>query len=135
MGRPCAIAPPSTLTICSIATGAALYALIRTFGPISGAHFNPAVTLALAAGKEIRKPDLIPYIAAQFKGAIAGVWGAHLMFDLPILQASAHLRTGIGQWAGEFIATFGLLAVIESGRRHFADTIPALVALYIVGTY
>lgn len=119
----------------SIATGAALYALIRTFAPVSGAHFNPAVTLALASGKELRKSDLIPYIAAQFAGAIVGVWAAHLMFDLPILQTSTHLRTGIGQWAGEFIATFGLLAVIESGRRHFADAIPASVALYIVGAY
>jgi glycerol uptake facilitator-like aquaporin len=119
----------------SIATGAALYALIRAFGPISGAHFNPAVTLALAAGKELPKPYLLPYIAAQFAGAIAGVWTAHLMFDLPILQTSTHLRTGIGQWAGEFIATFGLLAVIESGRRHFTDALAASVALYIVGAY
>jgi glycerol uptake facilitator-like aquaporin len=119
----------------SIATGAALYALIRTFGPISGAHFNPAVTLALAAGKELNKANLLPYIAAQFAGAILGVLAAHLMFDLPIIQTSTHLRTGIGQWAGEFIATFGLLAVIESGRRHFADSLPASVALYIVGAY
>src|SRR6185295_6488046 len=89
----------------SLATGAALYALIRTFGPISGAHFNPAVSLALAASKELEKPYLLPYIAAQFAGALAGVFAAHLMFDLPIIQISTHLRTGIGQWAGEFIAT------------------------------
>ncbi len=119
----------------SIATGAALFALTRTFGPISGAHFNPAVTLALAAGKELPKSCLVPYIAAQSAGAILGVWTAHLMFDLPILQASMHLRTGIGQWAGEFIATFGLIAVIESGRRHFVDALPTSVALYIVGAY
>ena len=119
----------------SIATGAALYALIRTFGPISGAHFNPAVSLALAAGKEISRADLLLYIAAQFTGAILGVWMAHLMFDLPILQTSTHLRTGIGQWAGEFVATFGLLAVIESGRRHFASALSASVALYIVAAY
>lgn len=119
----------------SIATGAALYALIRTFSPISGAHFNPAVTLALAAGKELPKPYLLPYIAAQITGGIAGVWIAHLMFGLPIIETSTHLRTGIGQWAGEFIATFGLLAVIESGRRHFADALPASVALYIVAAY
>ena len=106
--------------------------MIRTFGPISGAHFNPAVTLALAAGKEISRADLLPYIAAQFTGAILGVWMAHLMFDLPILQTSTHLRTGIGQWAGEFVATFGLLAVIEGGRRHFASALSASVALYIV---
>lgn len=119
----------------SLATGAALYALIRTFAPISGAQFNPAVTLALAAAKELPKSFVIPYIAVQVTGAIVGVWMAHLMFDLPIMQTSTHLRTGIGQWAGEFIATFGLLAVIESGRRHFADAIPAAVALYIVAAY
>jgi glycerol uptake facilitator-like aquaporin len=119
----------------SIATGAALYALIRTFGPISGAHFNPAVTLALAAGNELPKSHIVPYIAAQVTGAIAGVWIAHLMFDLPIIQTSTHMRTGIGQWAGEFIATFGLLAVIESGRRNFADALPASIALYIVAAY
>jgi glycerol uptake facilitator-like aquaporin len=119
----------------SIATGATLYALIRTFGPISGAHFNPAVSLALSAGKELDKAYLLPYIAAQFAGALAGVFAAHLMFDLPIIQTSTHLRTGIGQWAGEFIATFGLLAVIESGRRHFVEALPSSVALYIVGAY
>lgn len=119
----------------SLATGAALYALIRTFAPLSGAHFNPAVTLALAAGKELNKSYLPPYIAAQVTGAVTGVWIAHLMFDLPIIETSTHFRTGIGQWAGEFIATFGLLAVIESGRRHFTDAIPASVALYIVAAY
>ena len=119
----------------SIATGAALYPLIRTFGPISGAHFNPAVSLSLVAGKALNKTYLLPYIAAQFAGALAGVFAAHLMFDLPIIQTSTHLRTGIGQWAGEFIATFGLLAVIESGRRHFVDALASAVALYIVGAY
>ena len=119
----------------SIATGAALYALIKSFGPISGAHFNPAVTLALASAKEIPRAHVLPYIAAQITGAIAGVWAAHLMFDLPILQTSTHTRTGLGQWAGEFIATFGLLAVIESGRRHFTASIPSAVALYIVAAY
>ncbi len=119
----------------SVATGAALYALIRTFGPVSGAHFNPAVTLALVSAKEIPRAVLLPYIAAQIAGAICGVWVAHLMFDLPILQTSTHLRSGIGQWAGEFIATFGLLAVIESGRRHFTAALPGAVALYIVAAY
>jgi glycerol uptake facilitator-like aquaporin len=119
----------------SIATGAALYALIRSFGPISGAHFNPAVTLALAAANELPRAQVPLYIAAQIAGAILGVWAAHLMFDLPILQTSTHIRTGIGQWAGEFIATFGLLAVIESGRRHFASSLPSAVALYIVAAY
>ena len=91
----------------AVATGAALVALILTFAPWSGAHFNPAVTLALAAGGEMRWRDVLPYVLAQFVGAVLGVWLAHLMFDLPILQASAHERSGVGQWMGEFVATFG----------------------------
>jgi len=119
----------------SIATGAALYALIRAFGPVSGAHFNPAVTLAMVAAGEMPRANVAPYILAQCAGAVIGVWAAHLMFDLPILQTSLHARSGIGQWTGEFIATFGLLAVIESGRRHFAAAVPASVALYITAAY
>jgi glycerol uptake facilitator-like aquaporin len=119
----------------SIATGAALLALIRIFGPISGAHFNPVVTLAMVAAGETPRAAALPYILAQCLGGVIGVWAAHLMFDLPVLQTSAHMRTGIGQWAGEFIATFGLLAVIESGRRHFATALPAAIALYIVAAY
>ncbi|HEV2549447.1 MAG TPA: MIP/aquaporin family protein [Stellaceae bacterium] len=119
----------------AIATGAALVALIRTFGPISGAHFNPAVTVAMLAAGETPRTQIVPYILAQCIGAVAGVWAAHLMFDLPILQSSTHLRTGIGQWAGEFVATFGLLAVIESGRRHFANALSGAVALYITAAY
>lgn len=119
----------------AVATGAALFALIRTFGPVSGAHFNPAVTLVLAAAREMPRAQVLPYIAAQTTGAIFGVWAAHLMFDLPILQASTQVRTGLGQWTGEFVATFGLLAVIESGRRDFASALPGAIALYIVAAY
>lgn len=119
----------------SIATGAALFALIRMAAPISGAHFNPVVTLALAAAGETPRAAIVPYMLAQCVGAVIGVWTAHLMFDLPILQASTHVRTGIGQWAGEFVATFGLVALIESGRRQFAAALPAAVALYIVAAY
>jgi glycerol uptake facilitator-like aquaporin len=119
----------------SIATGGALLALIRTFGPVSGAHFNPVVTLAMAAAGETPLAAILPYILAQCVGAVIGVWAAHVMFDLPILQVSAHVRSGIGQWTGEFIATFGLVAVIESGRRHFAAALPAAIALYIVAAY
>ena len=119
----------------SVATGGALVALILTFAPISGAHFNPAVTLALASGGQMRARDAAPYVAAQIGGAIFGVWLAHLMFDLPIIEVSAHQRSGLGQWAGEFIATFGLIAVIESGRRHFAAALPGAVAAYITAAY
>jgi glycerol uptake facilitator-like aquaporin len=119
----------------AIATGAALYALITAFGPWSGAHFNPAVTLAIAAVGAMRWRDVAPYILAQAIGAIGGVWLAHLMFALPILQWSAHARTGIGQWTGEFVATFGLLLVIESARRKAPAALPAAVAAYITAAY
>jgi glycerol uptake facilitator-like aquaporin len=123
----------------AIATGAALIALILTFGPISGAHFNPAVTLVMAGlmgGRRVLEPlDAALYIVAQFAGAIAGVWLAHLMFDLPILQSSAHLRTGLGQWTGEFVATFGLIALILSGSRHQAAALPYMVAGWITAAY
>ena len=119
----------------SLATGGALVALILTFAPISGAHFNPAVTLALAAAGDIERRDVAAYIAAQLAGAVLGVWLAHLMFELPILEVSARQRSGVGQWSGEFVATFGLLALIESGRRHFAAALPAAVAAYITAAY
>ena len=119
----------------AIATGAALYALITALGPWSGAHFNPAVTLAIASSGAMRWREVTPYILAQVAGAICGVWLAHLMFALPILQWSAHARTGIGQWAGEFVATFGLLLVIESGRRKAPAALPATVAAYITAAY
>jgi glycerol uptake facilitator-like aquaporin len=119
----------------ALATGAALAPLILTFGPVSGAHFNPAVTLSLAASGATPWRDVLPYVAAQILGAVAGVWLAHLMFDVAILQVSARERSGIGQWTGEFIATFGLVTVIESGRRHFAAALPAAVAAYITAAY
>jgi glycerol uptake facilitator-like aquaporin len=119
----------------SIATGGALLALILTFGPISGAHFNPAVSLAVARSSDIGRADLLAYVAAQVAGALCGVWLAHLMFDLPIFQVATHERSGIGQWAGEVTATFGLVLLIESGRRHFAGALPAAVAAYITAAY
>ena len=119
----------------AVATGAALVALILTFAPLSGAHFNPVVTLALAFAGEVPRRHVLPYLLAQATGAIAGVWLAHLMFDLPILQISEHVRSGVGQWAGEFVATFGLMAVIESGRRYFAAALPGAVAAYITAAY
>ncbi len=119
----------------SLATGGALVALILTFTPISGAHLNPAVTLALAAAGQMRARDVVPYLIAQIAGAIVGVCVAHVMFALPIIQLSVHQRSGVGQWVGEFIATFGLLAVIESGRRHFVSALPFAIAAYITGAY
>ena len=119
----------------AIATGGALYALIVMFGPISGAHFNPVVTLALAWRGECGRDRVLPFIAAQVIGAILGVWLAHLMFELPILQASTKVRSGIGQWAAEATATFGLVLLIVLGVRKQAPGLAAAVAVYIVGAY
>jgi glycerol uptake facilitator-like aquaporin len=119
----------------AIATGGALYALIVMFGPISGAHFNPVVTLALAWRGECRRDRVVPFILAQLIGAILGVWLAHLMFDLSILQTSTKVRSGIGQWSAEATATFGLVLLIVLGVRKQAPGLPAAVAVYIVGAY
>jgi glycerol uptake facilitator-like aquaporin len=119
----------------AIATGGALFALITMFGPISGAHFNPVVTLALTFQRESPAKQVLPFIAAQLVGAILGVWLAHLMFELPILQASTKVRTGIGQWTAEATATFGLVLLILLGVRRAAASLPAAVALYITGAY
>ncbi len=119
----------------TVATGAALVALILTFGPISGAHFNPVVTLAFAAHGKLRREAALAYIAAQFAGAIAGVWLAHLMFGLPIFEVSVHARGSFGELVGEFVATFGLLALILSCTRHAPAAVPYGVAYYIVGAY
>jgi glycerol uptake facilitator-like aquaporin len=119
----------------AIATGAMLFVLINILGPLSGAHFNPVVTLAMAAKGRLPKTSIAPYLVAQVAGAIVGVWLAHAMFDLPILQASQKLRWGAGQWVSEITATFGLLLTILGLLRHKPDVIPQAVALYIVGAY
>ena len=119
----------------AIATGGALFALIVMFGPISGAHFNPVVTLALVLRGDSERARLLPFVVAQVLGAVLGVWLAHLMFDLPILQASTKVRSGIGQWAAEATATFGLVLLILLGVRKAAAALPAAVAVYIVGAY
>jgi len=119
----------------AIATGCILYVIITTLGPISGAHFNPVVTVAFALRGEHAGGGVAPYISAQIIGGILGVWAAHQMFDLTILQSSTTLRTGINQWSSEIIATFGLLFVIFGGVKHKPDTVPTLVALYITGAY
>jgi glycerol uptake facilitator-like aquaporin len=119
----------------TIATGAMLFVLITMLGPISGAHFNPAVTLVVASRRGIAWLDVLPFIVAQIGFGILGAWAAHLMFDLPILQASLKARTGIGQWMGEAIATFGLILTIIGTERHRPQWIPASVALYITAAY
>jgi glycerol uptake facilitator-like aquaporin len=119
----------------AIATGGALVALILTFGPISGAHFNPVVTLAFASRGALRARMAWAYVVAQIIGAVAGVWLAHLMFGLPILQASEHARGTFGEWVGEFVATFGLLGLILSASRHAPAAVPYGVAAYITGAY
>ena len=113
------------------AIGAMLFVLITLFGPISGAHFNPAVTLIFALRREIRPALAGQYVLVQIFGALIGVWAAHLMFDLSLLQVAVKPRTGLGQWSAEVIATFGLLLVILAGLRTRAEAIPALVGLYI----
>ena len=96
----------------TIPTGAILVVLITMLGPISGAHFNPAVTLAFALRREFRWKEALPYVAVQLIGGILGAFAVHVMFDLPILQLSTKARTGVGQWTGEAIATFGLVLTI-----------------------
>jgi glycerol uptake facilitator-like aquaporin len=125
-----------TLLANAIATGCMLYVIITVLGPISGAHFNPAVSLAFYLRGALPLRYLTGYVAAQVAGAILGVWATHAMFDLPILQWSMTLhRTGGAQWFSEAIATFGLLMVIFGGLRARPDAVPTLVALYITGAY
>lgn len=120
----------------AIATGCMLYAIITVLGPISGAHFNPAVTLAFWLRKDIEAPLAMQYILVQIIGGVLGVWAAHAMFDLQILQSSTTMhRTGAAQWFAEIVATFGLLFVIFGGLRSRPDAVPTLVALYITGAY
>ena len=120
----------------TIATGAALVALILTFAPISGAHFNPAVTLSEAINGAIKWKDASGYVFAQTIGALGGVAVANLMFELPVYFPSTKARTGISQWLGEFVATFGLIAVIAGcSRLQKAVVVPFAVAAYITAAY
>lgn len=119
----------------TIPTGAILFVLITMLGPISGAHFNPAVTVAFAVRKELPLPEVAPYIAAQVSGGILGSLVAHGMFDLEIVQISQTVRTGGAQWFAEVVATFGLVATILAGIRFRAEAVPMLVGLYITAAY
>lgn len=119
----------------TLATGAILYVLIAMLGPISGAHFNPAVSLVSASRGDLTWRVAAVYIVAQVVFGILGAFAAHLMFDLPILQMSAKARTGLGQWVSEAIATFGLMLTILGTVRHRPNWVPATVALYITAAY
>ncbi|WP_066531824.1 MIP/aquaporin family protein [Erythrobacter sp. CCH5-A1] len=119
----------------TLATAAILFVLITMLGPVSGAHFNPAVTLVFGLRREIGAGLALAYVAAQLAGGILGVWTAHLMFDLPILQWSDTARTGTGQWAGEAVATFGLVLTILATIEARREWVPVSVALYIAAGY
>jgi glycerol uptake facilitator-like aquaporin len=119
----------------AIATGAALVVLITILAPLSGAHFNPCVTLYAALRGQMPWHDATLYICTQTAAAVAGVWLAHAMFALPVLQLSTHLRDGPAQWLAETVATFGLLLAITGAVRFAPAKTPMLVGLYITGAY
>jgi len=119
----------------TIPTGAILVVLILIFGPISGAHFNPAVTLAFAIRKEITPWDSVLFVGVQILGGVAGVIIAHAMFDNPLIDPSTTARTGTGQWIGEFVATFGLVATILGCIKARPDAVPYAVGLFITAGY
>jgi len=116
----------------TLATVGGLYTLIELFGPISGAHFNPAVSLVMAGRRLLRWGDLAPYVLAQLLGAVLGAWLAHAMFDLPVLELSTKVRSGPGQWIAEAVATFGLLLVVLRAPQ---QRVAAMVAAYIGAAY
>ncbi len=119
----------------TVATGAVLVVLITILGPISGAHFNPAVSLVFALRRELPPREAALYAAAQLAGGVAGTLAAHLMFGLPLIEPSAKVRTGGAQWFAEAVATFGLIVTILAGLRFLQAAVPALVGLYITAAY
>lgn len=119
----------------ALPTGAMLVVLILIFGPVSGAHFNPVVTLALALARRFPWRDCAPYIAVQLAGAVFGVWAAHMMFEVPVLQLSATARTGPGQWLAEAIATFGLVLTIFGCISRAPASTAMAVGLYITAAF
>lgn len=124
--------PGAALLPHSVAIGGMLFVLITLFAPVSGAHFNPAVTLVFTLRGDLQVREALPYMITQIIAGIVGVWLAHLMFDLAILQSSAKVRTGIGQWSAELVATAGLILVILGGLRTNAALIPVMVGIYIM---
>jgi glycerol uptake facilitator-like aquaporin len=119
----------------SVATGCGLYVLISLLGPISGAHFNPVVSMMMWRNGTLSIPTLAGYIVAQFTGAIAGVWLTHILFSLPIIQASTKPRHGVGIWVSEFIATLILLGAIHLGVKYVQEKVAMLVAMTVTAGY
>ena len=119
----------------TLPTGAILVVLITVLGPISGAHFNPAVSLGFSVKGDLPWAELAPYVLAQVFGGILGTWAAHLMFATDVMQVSTTVRTGGAQWFSELIAAFGLMAIILGGLKARAETVPWLVGLYITAAY
>jgi len=119
----------------TLATGAILAVLILVFGPLSGAHFNPAVSIGFALRSKLPWPEAATYIAAQLVGGLVGVWVAHLMFELPVWQFSITERTGAGQWLAEAVATFGLVLTIFGCVWQRPESVPYAVGLYITAAY
>ncbi len=119
----------------TLPTGAILIVLITVFGPISGAHLRPAVSLGFALRRDLPWRELAPYVLAQITGGIIGTWAAHVMFELDVVQLSQTVRSGGSQWFAEFVATFGLMAVILGGVRFRSDAVPWLVGLYITAAF
>lgn len=119
----------------TLATGAALVVLILIFGLISGAHFNPIVSLSFALQRKLLWIECLAYVVVQIMGAVAGALLAHTMFNLPFIEASTHIRTGVGVWTGEVVASFGLLATILGCLRTRPDAVPYAVGLFITAGY
>lgn len=119
----------------TLVTGAALVVLIFIFGPISGAHFNPVVSFSFALQRKLPWLEFLAYIIVQIIGGVAGAMLAHIMFSLPLIEASTHARTGVGVWTGEVVASFGLLATILGCLRSRPDVIPYAVGLFITAGY
>ncbi|MEO1140399.1 MAG: MIP/aquaporin family protein, partial [Pseudomonadota bacterium] len=119
----------------SLATGAILVVLITMLGPLSGAHFNPAVSFAFLLRREISVPDTVAYMIAQISGGILGAIIAHGMFAMDLVQTSLTERTGAAQWFAEIVATFGLVGIILGGIRFRVEAVPMLVGLYITAAY
>jgi glycerol uptake facilitator-like aquaporin len=119
----------------TIPTGAILFVLITVFGPISGAHFNPVVSMVMALRGDLARSDLVGYVIAQILGGCIGTFVAHAMFDLPVFQLSATARTGGAQWLAEAVASFGLVLTILGAVRFKPEAVPAAVGLYITAAY